>query len=210
MIITLPQDWVIPDDQTGSIPTIQAGLTGNTWVEIVNYWNSIGYFMQVGNGPTIDLVFPPGWLKEKNAMMTVPWWEALCDTANVPNGNVTGWQAVWQVHPSVYDQGLVPLTIPNSTYFDQTDPDNPVEVQRLWKQWGSPNHTHYYLPLASPQEGLTEDRYLIPTWSWGTNIEGIEMMYGQNESGVNIVSREDFQQVLNAELLETVPITPTT
>lgn len=47
------------------------------------------------------------------------------------------------------------------------------------------------------------------TWSWGTDILGTEMMYGEAESGVNIVSRENFQQALNEELLEEIPVTPT-
>lgn len=209
MKITLPISWVEIDPQTGALPEILVGETTNNWLDLVSYWNALGYFMVPGTGPTVDLIFPfpPGILKERNSYMPVPWWESLCNTTNNPTGEVIGWQAVWQLHPTVYDQGFVPLLIPNSSYMDDSDP--PVSIQRLWKQWGSSSHSHYYLPAeAGINEGLTNDRYFIPTWSWGSDITGLEMMYGQNEQGVNIVSRQDFQSALNAEQLQVVPVTP--
>lgn len=206
MIITIPHDWYIPDEVSGELPRITVGATADTWVDIINYWCSLGYFVTPSTGNTLDLKFPPtGWLKEKNAFMQVAWWRALCNTTSI-HGDVEGWQAVWQVHPSVYDQGLVPLTIPNSTYTD----DQEQTQQRLWKQWGTQNHSHYYLPAeVSVQAGLTADRYFIPTWSWGSDILGVAMMHGEEEQGVNLVSRKDFQQALNDERLQVVPVTPT-
>lgn len=210
MIITIPRDWIVPNEATGQLPEVLRGQTTDTWVETMSFWNSLGYFVKEVSSTHITLEFPPtGWMREKNSNMPVAFWEALCDTDHVPAGEVSDWQALWQIHPDVYAQGLVPILIPNSTYVDETDPENPITKQREWNMWGTQRHSHYYLPAEAITNGLTSDRYLIPTWSWGTNIYGSEMMVGQEEQGVNIVSRENFNQANNEGLLVPIPITPT-
>ena len=205
MKFTLPESWVIPNAD-GSLPQVLAGFDATTtWLDIVDYWTSLGYFLVKGSGGFVqmELLGNPQ-IAPANEHMQLAWWLQLCDYELPQYGEVTDWQAVIQLHPTVYAQGEVPPGIPNREYGSE---DPAAQAVRLWDQWGSPNHTHYY--VADYNNGEIVDRYLVPTWSWGTNLLGTEMMSAQKESGTNIITRRTFNQIAAADAMVPVEIRPT-
>lgn len=204
MKFKIPKEWITPDEQTGQLPEIVIPGITTTWLQLASYWTSLGYFMTKTEGNLVVMEFRFDQTTEKNEFMQDAWWDVLCDTNAQIFGEIEGWQTAFMVNSAVYPTEMTPL-IPNVQY---EDPENPgTFLNRLWKQWGSPNHTHYYVAdWASPTVAQVTDKYLIPSWSWGFNILGTEMDYGDKISGVNIIPRSTLNQILNDEAAELVVI----
>lgn len=216
MRIQIPGQAIMPDDVTGEIPKIiVTGTVETSWFDVVSFWTSLGYLVEKATSTEMILKFTsdPAFT-ERNAFMRAVWQKQLCNTDNVTRGEIEGWAAVWVVNPSIYIEEMSHL-IPNVEYPDPNydpgttgNPENPGTLYRNWNQWGSPNHTHYYAENWVYEDKSIVDKYLIPTWSWGTNILGTEINYGYKTVGVNLFDKDVFQKCLSQEGCVPVEIQP--
>ena len=216
MKIYIPNQIILPDDITGEIPKYPVSGTEDTsWFDVLQFWTSLGYLISSATDLEMILSFTsdPAFV-EKNSYMRAVWQKQLCNTDNQVRGEVEGWSAVWIVNPSVYAEEMSHL-IPNVAYPDPEPVqagDNPTEpgtLYRKWNQWGSPSHTHYYAENWQFEDKSLVDKYLVPTWSWGSDILGTEINYGYKTVGVNLFDKNVFQKCLSQEGCVPVAIEPT-
>lgn len=204
MRILIPGAWSLPDRISGELPKIIVDNTTDTWLDIMSYWNGLGYVSTSVSGQEIVLEYDST-KPEKNGFIRAVWAKELCNVSSDIHGDIEGWAAVWMLNTSTYDEPM-PEGIPNNSYVDETDPENPVTVRRRWDQWGDSNHNHYYVEEFELDGQTITNKIMIPCWSWGTNILGTEMSTGQQVIGVNLIDRDNFQKTVNQGAAVPIPI----
>ena len=165
------------------------------WLNVVNFLNTLGFIStEYGATHTRFQYGSEPLQKEKNDMIYVKWIVELCATGqNGDQSEIEGWQTVFRISENNYWDLHVPPEIDNAS---KTIEEPSIQELRYWYEWKDSTHDHYY----------GEGYYWVPSWSWGgIPISGTQDVLCDDQTGVNMYPRSEWQKLLNQGLL--VPVT---